>query len=266
MSKMDRSQWDDLCREVVVQMTEHVKYFVTPISKVINDDFGEHLASGSFLEVDDSKYLVTNEHVGQKIQLTPLAHQFLNSESVIRVTNPFCASAYPVDVAISKIEERAWNICPHDAKAIPLERFAYKHQPLEGEVLFLIGYSGERSGFCFGNLISPGTPCSVQQVDFPPDIGDPGFHFAIGYKPDLAISVDGTSRGFPTPPGLSGSLVWNTRFVECVKMKKKWLPDEAQVTGIVWGCPSSDACLLATKVEHLNLRELSSAAAKLAHQ
>lgn len=152
----------------------------------------------------------------------------------------------------------------HEAKAIPVKRFASTHHPRRGELLFFIGYSGDRSGFCFGSLIAPGTPCSGQEVEFPSGIGDPRFHFAIGYRRDLAVSVDGSSRGLPTPPGFGGSLVWNSRFVECVEKNKEWSPEEAQVTGIVWGWPSSDACLLATRVEHLNLLAMCSAAETLA--
>ena len=264
MNQMDISQWNFLGNNVVKQMLEHVKHFATPISKVIADDYGEHLGSGSFVEIEGSKYLITNEHVGKKVQFTPLAHQFFNSDSVVRLTTAIVTQNYPVDVALTKIEERAWNICNHDAQAIPAHRFATEHQPVMGELLFLIGYSGERAAFYFGSLISPGTPYLTQEIEFPEDIGDSNFHFAIHYKPDLATSVDGSYRGLPKPPGMSGSLVWNTRFVEHYQAGKSWIPEDAQVSGIIWGWPSSAACLLATKVEHLNIDDLCSAVNNIA--
>lgn len=256
---MDKAQWDRWCMDVCNQMFEHVKPFVTPISKVFiesGEQYGEHWGSGSFLEIDGSKYLITNEHVGRGMIQNPLAHQFLNSDVVVRLTNPVIAEVLPIDVALMKIEERVWNINAHDSRGIPIDRFAAKHQPVDGEILFIIGYGGDYSKFYFNALHSPGSPYLTQICDFPLNFGDPNFHFAIHYRPDLAFGVDGTTRGLPMPPGMSGSLVWNTRAVEYLSAEKIWTPKAAQVTGIVWGWPSSAACLLATKVEHLSLDEM----------
>lgn len=252
MNEEMTSRWNAYCNEVAGQMFDHVKPFVTAISKVISDengDYGEHWGSGSFVALDGARYLMTNEHVARRICSTPLAHQFFESESVVRLNSPIAMKDYPVDVALFEIEEGVWNLPNHCSQTIPVHRFAPKHQPVEGELLFLIGYSGERGKFCFETLISTGTPYLTQETVFPQEIGNPSFHFAIHYRPDLATRIDGSSRELPKPPGLSGSLVWNTRFVECVEAGKSWSPAAAQVTGIVWGWPSADACLLVTKAE-----------------
>ncbi|MDD1634852.1 MAG: hypothetical protein LUQ06_00770, partial [Methylococcaceae bacterium] len=169
-------------------------------------------------------YLITNEHVAKELESSSLAHQFYNSECVARIMNPMYTVKYPIDLALSMIAEEAWSICNHESKAIPLSRFSTKHQPVKGEMLFMLGYSDERSGFHFGTLISAGTPYLTQEIDFPKNIGDSNYHFAIHYKPDLAISIDGNARGLPKPPGMSGSLVWNTRFVEHLQQGKAWSP------------------------------------------
>lgn len=256
---MDKAQWDRWCTDVCKQIFEHVQPFVTPISKVFKDEsgqYGKHWGSGSFLVIDGAKYLITNEHVARGMTQNSLAHQFLNSEAVVRLTNPVITETLPIDVALMKIEDRVWNINAHDSRGIPIDRFAAKHQPVDGEILFLIGYGGEYSKFFYDALISPGSPYLTQICDFPPDIGDPELHFAIHYRPDLAFTVDGSSKGLPTPPGMSGSLVWNTRALESLLAGRPWSPEAAQVTGIVWGWPSSAACLLATKVQHLPLEEM----------
>jgi hypothetical protein len=43
---------------------------------------------------------------------------------------------------------------------------------------------------------------------------DRQIHFALEYNQDLATKVFG-GHDLPDPEGMSGSLVWNTRFVEC---------------------------------------------------
>lgn len=261
---MTRDEWDNHCAQVVNEMLEHVKQFSTPISKIIENDYGEHLGSGSFITDGESIYLITNEHVAKELNSISLAHQFHDSDCVVRVMNPFCAKKYPIDVALTKIKEEAWNSCQHHSKPISISRFSQKHDPVDGELMFMIGYSGERSGFHFGTLFSPGTPYLTQAVDFPNDIGENEYHFSIHYKPDLATSIDGSTRGLPKPPGMSGSLVWNTRFVECMQKQEAWIPERSCITGIVWGWPSSDASLLATRVEHLIIQDLLEAANSIA--
>lgn len=253
---MTPEEWKNKCSHVTNEMLEHVKPFSTPISKVIEDDYGMHLGSSSFLTDGGFIYLITNEHVARKMKSLPLAHQFYGSDSVTMVLNPFAEKKKPIDVAISKISDDAWAACEHSAQAIPLERFSSKHQPVDGELLFLIGYSQERSKFHFGTLFSPGTPYCTQIADFPTDAGDINTHFAIHYRPALAESVDGSTSGLPKPPGLSGSLVWNTRFVEISEKGEQWSPENACVTGIVWFWPEPSLCLLATKVEYMMLDEL----------
>ncbi|PKQ74028.1 trypsin-like peptidase domain-containing protein [Aeromonas sobria] len=261
---MNQEEWNNMCKDVVEKMTLHVKPFASPISKVVSSEHGEHLGSGSFISCDSSKYIITNEHVAKGLESTSLAHQFLDSDSIVRIVNPICAKEYPLDVAVSKISDCAWAACQHSAQGIPLSRFANKHQPVNAELLFMIGYSGDRAGFYFGNFISRGTPYLTQEADFPSNIGNENYHFSIHYKPDLASVVDGSSGGLPKPPGMSGSLVWNTRFVEMSQAGKEWSPEDAQVTGLIWGWPSSDACLLATKVEHLSIQDLIDTANEIA--
>ncbi len=263
-NEIDLKSWDEICTEVTKLMQDHLKPYVTPISKVIDVNYGEHLGSGSFLSDNGLTYLITNEHVAKELKSTPLAHQLLNADEVLRILNPFCALDYPVDVALTMISGMAWSAYKHGSQGIPLNRFSINYQPILGELLFMIGYSGERSSFHYETLITAATPYLCQEIELPKDYGDPKYHFAIDYKPDLAISTDGSSRGLPTPPGLSGSLVWNTRFKECSLKGEKWSPEKAEVIGIVWGWPSSAACLIATKVEYLSIRDLVLTAKSLA--
>lgn len=257
MNNQVLKQWDQICANTARQMVEHIKPFTTPISRALSDSEGEHLGSGSYFEFKGKKYIITNEHVATHISKTSITHHFYDSEHIIKLTNPAYAIPPPVDVAVSQIEENIWGICKHGAMPIPFSRFAKKYTPIQHELLFFVGYSGERSKFLFGHLFTPGTPYLTQECPFPNEVdeADPNFHFALHYKPDLAKSIDDSSH-LPDPHGFSGSLIWDTKRVECLNTGTEWSPKLAEVTGIVWGWPSSSACILATKVEFLCLNKI----------
>lgn len=252
--RQQQQNWETMCHQVVQKMLEHVRHFVTPISKVINHDHGEAWGTGSYIEINSRRFLITNEHVAKKLISHSIGHQFCESDSVVRCLNPMVALPAPEDVAVALIEEDVWNICQHRAATIPYTRFAPKHAPVDGELLFMAGYSGERSFFSFGTLVSPGTPYLTQEVVMPTTEGDPVFHFALHYLPDKASSTEERARGLPDPHGFSGSLIWNTRFVEVTSVGGVWTPEDAVITGIVWGWPSGEGCLIATRVEHFSLQ------------
>jgi hypothetical protein len=245
-----KEQWDSCVARVTQEMKEFTKTFATPISKVIGHDYGEAWGTGNYIELRQQCYLLTNEHVARVLTENSLGHQFLSDEGVYRAT-PFHAYEWPFDVAVSRIDPHAWTNRPHGSVPIPEDKWALAHAPVDGEVLFLKGFSGSQSRFLFGSLFSNATSYGCQQIPLP--ASDPRFnsrfHFAIDYRPDRATPLDG--RDLPNPPGFSGSLVWNTRFVECAINKVPWSVDYAQVTGLVWGWPSSEGCLIATRTEYV---------------
>lgn len=252
---MNEDEWNKKCAEVSIKMTDHIKNFVTPISRVLSEKEGEHLGTGSYFELDDEKYLITNDHVAEHLNRNSLTHKFWNNQNILKLTNPAISLKAPIDVAISKIDN--WNSLTHESLAIPSERFSKSHDTVEHELLFFSGYSGERANCFFEFMNTPGTPYLTQELPFPTNVkeADSKFHFALHYSPEKAISVDGTSS-LPDPHGFSGSLVWDTKVVACLNEGKEWSPEFAKVTGIVWGWPTSAACLLVTKVEHLDIVSL----------
>ena len=250
-----------VCEAMMVE----VNGFTSPISKVIDHDYGELEGTGSYVEIDGRRFLVTNEHVAACRSLHSLAHQFADCSNVYRTLHPFVCVTYPNDVALCPIDDSIWSHSLHNARAIPLSRFASCHAPVDGELLFLCGYSGDTSKFTFGQLNSERLQYLTKQDQMPTTHGDPNFHFAVPYRPDLATPTREAvrSRGLPRPPGWSGTLVWNTRYIEKTQAGEDWCASIAQVTGIVWGWPSSDACLLATKAEYLDLLTLKQASDNL---
>jgi len=113
------------------------------------------------------------------------------------------------------------------------------------------GFAGDNVNFHFSTLCAAGTCYTAREVELPEhqDISS-RFHFGMDYRPEQSVTVIGNS-GLPRLPGLSGSAVWNTRFVEAKMAGISWQPDMARVTGIIWGWPSGSACLVATRAEYI---------------
>jgi hypothetical protein len=206
--------------------------------------------TGSYIELSGQPHILTNEHVAQALNTHSLGHQFLGDDTVYRATSPFHAEEWPLDVAVSAIEEKVWTCQPHCSEPIPEDQWALVHLAAPAEILFVKGFAGAEAKFLFGGLFSNATSYGCREV--PPPADDrfhSRFHFGLDYRPDLATELDG--RSLPDPHGFSGSLVWNTRLVECTAKKETWTPDCARVTGLVWGWPSSAACLVATRAEYV---------------
>ena len=240
-------------------MIAEVDGFTTPVSRVIEHDYGELEGTGSYVEIDNRRFLVTNEHVAACRSTHSLAHQFAKCSDVYRTLHPFVCVTYPNDIAMCAIDDSVWFRTMHGARAIPINRFADHHSPTEHELLFLCGYSGDTSKFLFNQLNCERLQYLTQEVLMPTDFGDCQYHFAVHYLPDRATTIKDGARGLPRPPGWSGTLVWNTRYRETVQAGGNWMPSLARITGVIWGWPSGEGCLLATRVEHIDLRTLKQA-------
>ncbi|WP_343661097.1 hypothetical protein [Ralstonia sp.] len=247
---MTEAEWVTLQSVTTIEMRDHVSQFVSPISRELSDEHGELWGSGSYIESEAKRCIVTNEHVANAQASAGLTHQFRDSETIRRITNPFLTLPHPVDSAIARIDNAAWDLDNHTGAAIPLSRFAQQHNTVKGELLFMLGFSGERSDFIFQTLITPATPYTTQEQELP-EGETTEFHFGLHYLPEKAQTVDGSARGLPIPKGFSGSLVWNTRRVECMQEGKPWTPEQAQVTGMLCRWLPDAGCLVATRVEHL---------------
>jgi hypothetical protein len=257
MNTFSEAEWNTICDEVAKVMSCHVQPFTTPISKVLSNTHGKHHGTASYFHTGSEKYLITNEHVVRHLANDRLTYKFNGNDDLFLINNPASTITAPVDVAIIRIDDEIWCRDSHNAAAIPLSRFAKSHEPVQHELLFFAGFSGYRSKFLYGHLITPGTPYVTQESSFPTTVNEanPIFHFSLFYPPDLARSVDGSSS-LPEPHGFSGSLVWDTKRVACLQKGTEWSPEIAEVTGIVWGWPSGAGCVLATKVEKLGIKEL----------
>jgi len=233
-------------------MTAFLAKYRTPIFKD-RGDYGEGWGSGSFIDLDGNKYILTNEHVatirhgGDK-----LGFHLNDQDQLIAVTGNHVEQAWPWDLAILPVPEASWTSMDHTSQAICIDQIALAHTPVKTEIFAFTGFAGERTAFHFNTLLFQGNASLSREIALPVgyDRWDHRFHFGLDYRPDHATDVIG-DKGLPKPPGLSGSTVWNTCFVEAKMRGIDWTPDLARVAGVVWGWPSSVGSLIATRAEHV---------------
>jgi hypothetical protein len=256
---MDKQKWKEICDETLEKMKEHVEPFITPIWKYKEENDILLHGSASYIEYANEKFIISNEHVAKANLHYHLTLSFKGNENIFNIKNHFLGEEYPIDVSITKVDNNLWIEEHMEGKAIPLERFSSKHATVDGELLFFAGFSGERSKVLFENCISRGTPFLTQECQFPTSLeeANPTFHISIPYSPELAETKN-IFDSLPNPHGFSGSLLWNTKRKECILKKLQWDPSMAEVTAVIWGWPSSSVCILATKIEHINLKKMIS--------
>jgi hypothetical protein len=94
--------------------------------------------------------------------------------------------------------------------------------------------------------------CSQEE----PGAGDADIFEILWNPPSTAVSSGTSDQVRSTfqhsnPAGFSGSLVWNTRFVEKGCDLSNWNPQDAVVTGLLRRWDYATKTLLAWRVEHL---------------
>lgn len=220
-------------REVQLGMTKHVAPSLSEIffPKVKGSDILEN-GTGAFVDADGVKVLFSNEHV---IKNEGLHHSFPNHDRYVFGAYLKYAVGEPVDVGASKISDNTWAMYGEGAFAIPLSRFALKHVTYPHEILWTVGYPGARVKQ-LASTYSTAQVLSTQEHIFregevPHELFDPVYHFGVGYSPEKAQRIDESSAsnspGLSNPPGLSGSLVWNSRRLECFYAGRPWDPSMA---------------------------------------
>lgn len=244
-------EWAAALPDVVQRMSDFLKPYRAPIYEDC-DSYGQGWGSGSYIRLGGKVFILTNEHVSRvrgdgKI----LTYQFYGQDDIRQFVGNHVEYPAPLDLGLLPVDMTAWSDLTNGSKAIDIDKIALAHTPVPGELMTFTGFAGDNVNFHFDTVCAEGTCYTARETQLPthPDI-NPRFHFGMEYRPDLATKIMGTN-GLPRPPGLSGSTVWNTAFVEAKMRGRPWTPDMARVTGIVWGWPSSDGSLVATRVEYL---------------
>jgi hypothetical protein len=247
-----KEEWDAASETVTREMNAYLAQFVTAVSKD-HGDHGELVGSGTYIEIAGRTVILTNEHVAAEKKSGHLIHRFHDLGNLYRSTGDHLIAPAPADIAILPISSTMWKATDHKAKAITKNMILPAHKCLEGELFVFMGFAGARSTFAFNTLFTRATSSVAREVPLPTNDSrfDAAVHLGVDYKPDLATKIEG-SYDLPPPPGFSGSTLWNTRFVECSIAGTPWTPEQARVTGLVWGWPTNHGCIVATRAELLH--------------
>jgi hypothetical protein len=192
--ELNRQEWDGYSRKVTEEMREYAWPFVASILRVHSPDAASLLGSGIYLQLLDNCYLLTNQHVAAERRTHSLAHLLADEEFALGIPGVFQALPDPVDAAVCRIEQGVWNSGKTMKRALRSARLAQKHDPVEHELLFMLGFSGER--FYFSNLLEcaypTATPYCARETN--PEELKSDFHFALGYLAGRQFGVDVDGR------------------------------------------------------------------------
>ena len=246
---MNRAQWESAVKDVNNRMMAHTRLFKTPLSTKTETHIGL-VGNGTYLKIGSCKYLLTCEHVARTV---PLDCQFYEADEVFKMSSDFTIDK-SLDVAIARLDERCWQAYTHQADAVCYDRFAERHElALPEEILFFYGWAGENASYGFGTLATKGTGYSSQEVK---DLGDENF-FEIFWDPQntqpstISKSDTGSLIKYDDPHGFSGSIVWNTRYLELTSQGCDWSPEDAIVTGLLQRWDEKTKSLMVLRIEHL---------------
>lgn len=246
---MTPAQWKALAGTVAERMKTYTRPFVTPI-RTSNDYTVWLLGTGSYVAAKERRIVVTAEHVIRGVK--EVHHQFWGCDDVF-ICEPFVFHV-PLDTAFAPVLNATWNARPHNAVTIDINTFAPKHNPVPDELLFFRGFAGENAKYGFGIHQAHATGyCSQEPHTAPPA---PEL-FEMIWNPDKTEFTPETSdetkaaMKHDDPHGFSGSLVWNTRFVEKSAKGEVWTPEDAVVTGLVQRWMEERGTIVALRVEYL---------------
>lgn len=242
-------------------MGEFVEAFVTPITLIGVDDRreppGDHHGTGTFVDVGGVPHLLTCEHVAKPRARTVFGYSCFGAEFGRSMNSEFDLSPYPVDAALASLEG-SWRTFQHDARCVPTTLFAGSHESVEREYFYLYGFPGEESHASFCLHHHQGVGVITHEVPYDPLLADESpqpleeRHIFLGFRPADASLVSGPgSQSLPLAPGMSGSLVWNTRYEEVTRAGQEWTPKDARITAIVWGASTKVGVLVATPIQYV---------------
>ena len=248
---MTEDQWKDIVDFVADAMLAHTRPFCTPLGTE-TEDLVRLVGSGTYMKREERRILLTCEHVARQ---QPIHHRFYGSNNIFKCSEEaWVMEKHPIDAALVPIETNVWESCQHQAVAVPYERFALTHLPSSAEeLLFFRGYAGENAHYGFGvHETNASGYCSQEKKE----TGDQDI-FELFWEPKHTQFTANTqtearvAMKFDDPQGMSGSLVWNTRYLETINAGHEWTPANAAVTGLLRRWDDKTKTLLVWRVEHL---------------
>ncbi|MBH1486442.1 hypothetical protein I5U45_09330 [Stenotrophomonas maltophilia] len=243
---------------LVNEMGELVEQFTVAIISIPPGDSrkppGDHHGTGWLIDMDGQPHICTCEHVANFQSKGKLAYSCYGSEGGVSVERDFLLKPLPMDFAIASLAS-SWDVVEHKGVCIPESMIATQHCPVEGEYLYFYGFPGSDAKACFEQHYIQGTGVFLHEVEFVQDVldeesrADPAMHICMSLSPTEAVPLTAQTGELPLPHGMSGSALWNTRYLEVTNAGNTWSPEDARLTGIVWGASQKAGVVVATPIE-----------------
>ncbi|RQU90551.1 serine protease [Burkholderia cepacia] len=242
-------------------MASFVEPYICSIQYIPKNDTrqppGNHHGTGWLFDADEEPCIVTCEHVARWQKHGHLGYSCFGDDNGISIEGKFVEVFHPVDAAIATVRN-SYRMLPHNGQCVPRSLFANSHAPVQGELLYAYGFPGADAKQLYETQIVQGTAVFLRQVDLDavvykevPPHPDPDRHICLAWSPEHALAMLGTSGSLSLPNGMSGSLLWNTRYEEITRSGGKWSPADACITGMIWGHSAKASQLYATPIEVL---------------
>jgi hypothetical protein len=257
---MTQSEWQILCDDTKSQMTDFLRGYCTPISAENQDHTGSVVGTGAFIEINDKKYTITNDHVISNLRgrqgayhLTRRVNLEYGDYKPIAFPEPQNRESSPRDLAFIPVSEEAWQQVEHSNICVGKDVFSSSFEPCDCELFYFVGYPGDRSTAILDLLTVVAIPCLVQRPPHGQLPEENENDFFLPYPQESVWkSGDDVNVMAARPPGLSGSLVWDTRRVACLRKGIDWQPSSARVAGILKRWDENEGIVVGTKVDAIS--------------
>ncbi len=257
-----KEQWLSHVRN---QMASFVEQVVTPISVSSDKTSGKALGTGNYIGINDAVYLLTNHHVITAGEGNHLGHLPGPSDDYIAMSHHIMAMDRPIDLALMRLGGE-WDTATKGVATISM--FDDSYRPVEGELLFLLGYPATRAT----RLQTPNAEWHPRNTAFDGPIenravplltqaytGNPGylldfdanFHSLIEFPARAQPNPGDAVEDLPNPMGMSGSLLWDTKAVASAQKSIPWEPALAKVCGVIRTAYTKPLVAGFTRVEHI---------------
>ena len=264
-TRMQPAEWESFCNAVRTQMGERVRQSVTPISRSDDLEHGFAWGTGNYVSLSSGAIAVlTNEHVASRVATEHLSHLPVPGAHY-ELLPEFRVWGAPEDLAVCIVP--ADRLAP-ERVVLAADALDVSYDPEPYELLYWYGFPGttalrndpmaeQRTRYSwFEELHALGLSMVSQQIpEWPSGLPSdflPDYHVAVHYPAQAQKSPGGSAVDLPNPKGLSGSLLWDTKAVQCMRRSVTWDPSLARVCGVIWATWNKPELVIATKVEYLH--------------
>lgn len=262
---MTQEEWLQECYAVKEMMINYASKFATPIS--MSSEFGSGVAwgTGNYIIKNGEYHILTNKHVFSDCPAgSLLAHLPVKGGEYVAIVSKPNLIPYPVDAGVSKLP----NDCYLADRVISVSQIDKFFYPAEDELVFWTGFPGykaQRNELTSEVRLKTNLYESELKIDSQSfltqvarlgqdkfELYDPVKHIAIHYPAMAYSNTSGELRHCANPKGMSGSLLWDTKYVACKREGKKWLPEYAKVCGLIWAAHEHpQEVVIATRIEYV---------------